>query len=152
MNPKETVLVKSSDAAREVVALNRTTGAFEIRPASDRTHGFGHVIEGTACAVYADGGDLILQCGARRWSLRDASVKLSVTRNPDGKINTFRVEANGRSEFEVSYPSALSDPLNRADPSFDVLDEETEDFFLWLARAANDPQWVANVIRTWGAA
>jgi hypothetical protein len=149
IEPAGALVVKSHDAAEQLLLVDRLTGTFEIRPAGEVAHGFGHVVNGMACAVYADAGELILQCGRQRCSLGESSVKLEISRSQDLMVNTFRVARNGYAEFEVTYPSVLNDPLVRRDPTYDTMDEELEDFFVWVAQSAGNPRWVSSVSRVW---
>jgi len=42
--------------------------------------------------------------------------------------------------MDHSYKAVRLKLLNRLDPTYDALDEESDDFYLWLARMASDPQ------------
>jgi hypothetical protein len=63
---------------------------------------------------------------------------------------SFAVIVAGVREFEANYVSYRMDPLNQADPSFDALDEEMQDIFLWLGRMAGDESWRTGVTQHWG--
>jgi hypothetical protein len=149
------VLVKSFDDARTVIALEPKTGDFEEVPSDQPglpvTRGVGHVQEGTIGALYADGGALTLQVGVRRWRLGDPQIQLELARSDDQMTNAFRVQVAGRKEAEVLYRSPRADPVNQADPSFDALDDELQDFYLWVTRNAGDPRWIADLSRNWSA-
>ena len=47
--------------------------------------------------------------------------------------------------------SDRGDALNQADPSFDALDEELQDFYLWVTRNAQDPAWIEDLRHNWSS-
>ncbi len=77
--------------------------------------------------LWHDGDSLILQRGKLRWRL-DNSVSLDVT---GGVRRCFRLRKEGRTEFEFSYwfGGAI---WAHFDPAYDALDEETDDFFVYV--------------------
>lgn len=99
-------------------------------------------------AVYSSGGRLLLQVDDRRWDLEN--VEVTHDRSADGMFCTFTVSDREGIQFELVYVSLRLDPLNQADPSFDDLDEECQDFFLWIGRDAPSSQWRADVLAGWG--
>lgn len=155
MMDENAIVVKSFDEAGALIAFDPQSGRFrELGSDSEEgqtSRGIAHIQDGTLGAVYADGGRLMLQLGTRRWRLGDPLVRLELSRSDDRMVNTFRVNVAGRNEAEMTYRSPRADPINQADPSFDALDEELQDFFLWVARNSKDPGWIADLARNWSA-
>ena len=152
------LLLQSADCAGELFDLDPSTGTYQVLqcragdPAALTTRGLGHRSENQLAAAYGERGRLFLQCGGLRWDLQDPSVDLSWEPLPDQGRNTFRVTIGGREAFVSTYPSPRANAINQADPSFDPLDEELQDFFLWLTRLSRDPKWMEDMVRAWSPA
>lgn len=114
-----------------------------------KTSGFVHLRGRRVGAVYSSEGTIFFQWGAARWDLRNPEIKVFWERGPSRLWNRFRVEAAGVVRVSVRYVSRRALPQNWIDGTFDSLDEELQDFFLWLAKSANDPEWIAGVRDTW---
>jgi hypothetical protein len=98
-------------------------------------------------AIYAQAGNLSFQIDRQRWDLDVA--ELVHARSDDGSSCVFAVVVGGERKFETAYASFRLDPMNLADPSFDDMDEEMQDMFLWLARMAGDYGWRESVAAQW---
>jgi hypothetical protein len=132
-----------------------TTGSFEKhvklhfqQPHAAALNGFLVEERGHTKSVYAENGTLFLQIDGHRWDLVQNNVKIRWKR-VTAKKNRVKVEASGKIIFREDYPSALADPVNANDPTFDGMDEEAFDFWLWLFRCAGDPKWQNGVLNLW---
>ena len=77
--------------------------------------------------LWHDDESLILQCGAKQWRLNN-DVVLDVS----GRFRrSFRLRRSGEPDFEFSYwfKGAL---WSQIDPTYDGIDEESDDFFLYV--------------------
>ncbi len=95
-------------------------------------HGF--VVDGLArvdrpahdqfAAIYADSGELWFQTGADRWSVTAL-------------------------EIDHTVPNPANDPVNRMDPTFDYLEAEAADFFLFMSNALRSKGWRRGILDLW---
>jgi hypothetical protein len=97
--------------------------------------------------MYSDGGRVYFQYGERRWDLLARGTRVEWKRA--GKLNTIQVLERDTLAFELSYRSVLSSLHARWDPTFDAMDEETEDLFLWVYRRAADREWLSHAGESW---
>jgi len=150
------VMVRLADWDRfgVVWVLDPEGGSAVVDTASRIVNGFVCVANADAggagwavVAIYAQSGRLMFQVDRRRWDL-DA-VELVHERSADGSSCSFAVVSGGVREFVTVYASFRLDSLNQADPSFDDLDEELQDIFLWLARMAGKDDWRKSVAVQW---
>ncbi|MEV6752526.1 hypothetical protein [Streptomyces sp. NPDC051214] len=102
-----------------------------LAPASGRCHGFVHLGEAGTAALYADPSDeaatLWLQIGRRRWDCDAVTVRQSA--GPDAS-RRFTVEDARGTALELRYPAPDPGPF---DPTYDWMDAEADDFFLWAS-------------------
>jgi hypothetical protein len=150
---QKTILLQVHDKWAEIGQIDVTTGVARISLKDQKTqpgpfHGFLVIERGHAKSVYSDNGTLFLQIDNRRWDLTQDNVKIHFKRL-NWKKNRVRVEALGEIVFHEDYPSALTDPVNANDPTFDGMDEEAFDFWLWLSRCAGEPKWQTDVLNLW---
>src|SRR6266851_2019814 len=90
-------------------------------------HGFLVEERGYSKSVYAYEGKLYLQIGRQRWDVNQPGFRI-LLKPLSWKKNRVRVESSGETVFSEKYPSALTDQVNAADPTFDGMDEESCDF------------------------
>ncbi|MEV0322882.1 hypothetical protein ACIBKX_15135 [Streptomyces sp. NPDC050658] len=105
-------------------------GSGVLSPASGRCHGFvrtGAEAE-TATSLYADAVALWLQHGPRRWDC--ATVTVRRIARPDGSRLLSVEDGPGGPMVELPCPAPDSGPF---DPTYDAIDEEADDFTLWVA-------------------
>jgi hypothetical protein len=123
------MLLQDYDHHGRTWALDPRTGF--VSPASGRCHGFVHVGGEAAAALYADPlateAVLWFQYGQRRWN---CSAVTALQLSAPGGSRTFTLEEAGRAVFELRYPAPDPGPF---DPSYDWIDAEADDFFLWAA-------------------
>ncbi|MEV8022126.1 hypothetical protein AB0O76_38605 [Streptomyces sp. NPDC086554] len=105
--------------------LNPRTGL--LSPASGRCHGFVHVGADAATALYADTETLWLQHGQHRWDCATVTVHQSTQAHG---TRLFTVEDAQGTALELPYPAPDSGPF---DPTYDWIDAESDDFYLWAA-------------------
>lgn len=141
--------LKSWGSARVGLVLAPDSGRFR-RKLLWRPHktcaGFGVVYRGVVYALYREGENIYFQWGKRRATVSQAGVEVLWGR-VDARQNSFEVRVQGGEGLELTYPSALTKRIAKLDPSFDALDEELEDFFLWTSRRVKDANWVAEALR-----
>jgi len=149
------ILLRVCHNARAIAELSIDTGVACIKTMpsvheakASPFHGFLADERGYSKSVYAHDGRLYLQIGSERWDLNEHGFRIVLERL-SRKRNRVRVEAWGEIVFSEDYPSALSDPVNAGDPTFDALDEEFADFWVWLCRCASNPNWRSGVLKLW---
>lgn len=98
-------------------------------------------------AVYSAEGRLWLHAGARLWSL-DRVRAVHETR--DGGWCAFRVTDPSGPPWELRYRDFAREEAQRLDPTFDGLDEQIWDVFLFVARNVSRPGWRQAVTEAWG--
>ncbi|WP_367038997.1 hypothetical protein [Streptomyces sp. Je 1-332] len=129
------MLLKDYDQHGRTWALDPRTGL--LSPASGRCHGFVHAGGEAAAALYADPADeepvLWLQYGRRRWNC-DTVAAHQATR-PDGTRRFTVEDTRGTVLLELLYPAPDTGPF---DPTYDWVDAEADDFFLWVAGRLTD--------------
>ncbi|MFG2647969.1 hypothetical protein [Streptomyces sp. NPDC048436] len=128
------MLLQDYDRHGRTWALDPRTGL--VSPASGRCHGFVHVGEEVAAALYADplAAEAVLwfQYGQLRWDCATVTVHQASER--DGS-RSFTVEEACGTALELRYPAPDPGPF---DPSYDWIDAEADDFFLWVAGRLTD--------------
>ena len=116
-------------------------------PRDVRCHGFFHVFQGiTPCAIFALDGRPILQIAVERWEFNSDRIRIKHRRGVrDGCKNYVAVHAQGKLRFRAAYPGGRA----LFDPTWDVIDEETSDWWLWLSRVVT-PR-MDTIIKLWEA-
>lgn len=78
-------------------------------------------------AIHRDDQSLIFQAGPRRWRLT-GGIELQVSR---GLVRRFEIKERGLTLFSLRYifRGAAQAAI---DPAYDAIDEETDDFFLYV--------------------
>lgn len=110
-------------------------------------HGFANGSDTDWVAVYSLGGQLWFQAGSDKWGLENSEITVSWNRMWFLAMNQFRLFKGDKCVFSKRYRSALLGALR--DPTFDVLDEEGVDFYLWLYRGTQRPDWKPEVKELW---
>lgn len=147
----ESIVLRSWRSVRVVMRFWPVSGAYLRWLSMDRSRrcaGFGYKHAGVIYAMYRIPEGVFFQWGRTRVRLGDEGVRI-VWARIDKKTNRFLVHVAGEERLAITYPSALTSRIARTDPSFDALDEELEDFFLWASGRASDPQWVQEAGRSW---
>ncbi len=98
-------------------------------------------------AIYADSGELWFQTGADRWSV--TALEIDHTVAPDFATVTVTVTNDGAQLAIFSYPNPANDPVNRMDPTFDYLEAEAADFFLFMSNALRSKGWRRGILDLW---
>ncbi|MER5252580.1 MULTISPECIES: hypothetical protein [unclassified Streptomyces] len=131
------MLLQDYDRHGRTWALDPRTGLLSpASPASGRCHGFVHAGDEATAALYADPSEaeptLWLQYGGRRWDC--ATVTAHQSTGPNG-TRRFTVEGARGTALELLYPAPDPGPF---DPTYDGMDAEGDDFFLWAAGRLTD--------------
>lgn len=134
MLPQKPLPLQDYDRHGRTWAIDPRTGF--LSPSSGRCHGFVHAGEAGTAALYADPSDetptLWLQFGRRRWDC--AAVTAHQSTGPNG-TRRFTVEDARGTALELLYPAPDPGPF---DPTYDWMDAEADDFFLWAAGRLTD--------------
>jgi hypothetical protein len=121
------------------------TGRFRVRWFSRRpakTGGFATKHRGIWYAVWNGGKQLVFQSAQRRLAITDA---LTCETSASGAVRTFIVRDDKMELFRLTYEG----PAGEQDPTFDEIDLEQSDFFVWVARLWNDHSRRQAVIEGW---
>jgi hypothetical protein len=78
-------------------------------------------------AIHRDDQSLIFQAGPQQWRL-SGDVELRVTK---GIVRRFEIKERGTTSFSLCY-LFLGATQRAIDPTYDAIDEETDDFFLYV--------------------
>lgn len=124
------MLIRYYWAKRGVYAFDEVSGAVTRVPAHvDAPICTGAIWKqrGRWFALWHDGTSLYFQHKAQRWSL-----KSDTTFSVSGRYKRiFRIERNEEILFEFRY-CFKGIIFSRIDPTYDLLDEEADDFFLYV--------------------
>jgi hypothetical protein len=128
------------DRRRQVIRFEPRTGhgsSERIDPGAPAlSWGFAHRHRGLWYVVSSAGSEVIFQAGTERHSISD---QIGCEFLAGDRRRTFRVRAGARVVCEVHYRLGLLATLaKRFDPTWDRMDEEDADFFLWLAGRWNE--------------
>jgi hypothetical protein len=93
--------------------------------------------------VYRKCGELCFQCDAWRCRIEPAYQCLLEQGSTGERV--FAISSAGQSVFEHHY--RVSSWARKYDPTYDDIDAQSDDFFLWLYRLWNDPAGVDDIIR-----
>jgi hypothetical protein len=134
------------------ILLDVQTGSWrecdEHGRAEHHARGFGVILDGALSAVLTKENELFLFVDQRLICCSpgyDVRVRVEDSRRNKRKVT---VESSGHVVWTLEYE--LPEKLRRAiDPTFDQLDDEMSDFWLWLAGRLADNTWRSNVISGW---
>lgn len=112
-----------------MVQFDPESGLIESSAESELPVEFGSVWKqsGRWFVLWHDGNALVFQAGSRRWKL-DSGIELAVS----GRFRrNFRICRNAKTLFSFSYWFRGS-IWGFVDPTYDSLDEEADDFFVYV--------------------
>lgn len=101
--------------------------------------GFAYKHQGHWLAVWKDGEQLMLQSSEGKWKVGCGECRLLDAGNGNRRLE---IDSPDAQSLRMEYNST---PLIE-DPAHDVIDEETEDFFFWVYRVWNDPEWTSALL------
>jgi hypothetical protein len=134
------------------------SGAIELVPDSDasiaRCQGFFHTFEGRSkSAVFVLNTRLIFQLEQRRWDWVDDNVRIVHRRRGWGLSLTDSVSVYGAGvrHFKSSYTPPFLELIRLGDMTVDCIDDETSNWWLWLARIVMDGRDRDKLLALWGA-
>jgi hypothetical protein len=116
-------------------------------------HGFFHNFQGQIkTAVFVLNGRLFFQLEQKRWDWMDDHVRIKHKKHAWGKLkNSVSVYAAGEQILRLVYPSPIEEFIKLGDMSFDVLDEEMKDWWLWLSNIVANSKKREPLLRRWQA-
>lgn len=97
-------------------------------------------------AIYADDGMMWFQTGSQRWPLREVRVERRDGTNPNQARGVIKRADTVVAAFSYRNPLAQSPAV--LDPTYDAIDAETDDFFLYLSNVAT-PEWSDRAAEKW---
>lgn len=106
---------------------------------AEKLNGWAYKYDGKWCALYSENGRVTLQFGDARWNVDD---HLSAKNELEGHLRKLSILCDGEEKFSLSY-KAID---NKDDPTFDVMDLETEDFFYWAHKLINEQKYLRDLI------
>jgi hypothetical protein len=87
-------------------------------------------------AVWSDNGRLVFQVGRQSWPIGDGFV--FTNQKVGAKVRRFAVSSDQGVIFELLYRQPRWWLSNRWDVTYDSVDEEMDDFFLWVSRLSEE--------------
>lgn len=154
MNENPTITIRAADRFG-YYRLNLKTGELFFYSAKDenqidqmRCKGWGAKIRTISskthyASVYSKGQKLILQINEKQWDLTDPNIKIKISKFFFPLYNRFKVYSNGTLEFKCVHWSGAW--IGFIDPTYDTIDEESDDFLLYVASNYNDPEHNKNM-------
>lgn len=145
-------LLVQGHKVRCVAKLNPRDGTIQIIDLGSAEAVCRHTLNGwvnvdgaDVSAVYADGETMVFQNGCERWDLGSPDVQVRFTKG--NKDRRFEILQNGCCVFCRQYLSPFLDmPF---DPTFDLIDEESGDFYFRMSNLINSPGWTSEVSKSW---
>jgi hypothetical protein len=134
LSPMSAISHVSRQPLRELICH----GFFEMSP------------EQTMTAVFAYQGRMFLQIGIHRWDILHDHVR--VTHRPcflNPFKNSVSVYTGWRRRFHITYESHAFRAIWEGDPTFDSMDEEMSDWWLWLSRVVLDAKTLPVFVAAW---
>lgn len=132
----------------QTVSYDTDTGRGRVRwfgRKPERMNGWAHRRSGRWFVLRSEGDALFFQSGTQSWRVGD-EVKCRL--QEEDKVRRFALVRHGAVEFELEYRVKVP----HQDPTFDDLDDEMQDFFLWLNRLWCDPSRQADLLSSTFAA
>jgi hypothetical protein len=111
--------------------------------------GFAHRNGGRWYVVYERDGEIRLYAGGCVIQVGAGELRRHTV---DGTHHEVRVYGADGETLRVAYRPARFRWWNRLDPTFDALDEETSDFFVWLERLWDDAGLREELQKRWASA
>ncbi len=105
-------------------------------------HGWAYRYQGDWYAVWSTGANIVFQSGTKSWPMTPA---YRCDNQRSGQTRRFALSEAGSLLFELSYPSNAPDD----DPTYDDVDLEQDDFFVYVSRLWSDEKWKGDVVKTW---
>jgi hypothetical protein len=149
MNENKKVTLRAADRFGYYL-LNLKTGKLSFNSAKDesqitqmRCKGWGAKIRTILskihyASIYPIDKKLILQIDEKKWDLTDSNIKVKISKFFFPLFNCFKVYSNGALEFKCTHWSGAW--AGFIDPTYDGIDEESDDFLLYVASNYNDPE------------
>jgi hypothetical protein len=134
------------------------SGAIELLPdagaSSARCQGFFHAFEGRSkSAVFVLNARLFFQLEQKRWDWVNDDVRIAHRRRGGGLStrDSVSVYAAGVSRFKSSYTPPFVELIRLGDMTVDCIDDETSNWWLWLARIVMDQRDRTALLVGWQA-
>ncbi len=125
------------------------------RPVSNEVSGMGKKQHGEAVLVYKYSNGisdrLVLQHGRTKLDLSRVDCAASISRSFFGLRSSVRVSSSETS-LSVSQWNVVSRVMSVLDPTWDALDEDSEDFVGWLKGVVDDADVRAYLLEVWAPA
>jgi len=112
-------------------------------------HGWAYRYSGKWYAVWRDGDGLVFQAMTKRWPITDGFRFACDSKDSDPNRAFTVLDSEGQVEYHLEYEPSISDLAKTKDPTWDVIDEEQSDFFLWLSHLAADEAWMDGLADSW---
>jgi hypothetical protein len=101
-------------------------------------------------AIYMDGNILYFQAGLKRWNIGELNVRIKWKKCLSIIRYCFKIYENERIIFKHKYLSSFFfNPLCWIDFTYDPLDAELNDFFMWIGKSVMDKFWINNIKANW---
>jgi hypothetical protein len=134
------------DFVVEVDTASGLVGERSVRKGEDvPCNGFAWLDGATVAAVYADGGSVWIYVGGHAINCTNSNIRVTV----------HFLGADNRRVTVLDKQTMIYDHVYRVssraewDPTFDGLDAELEDFWLWLSRQLDDRVWLSTIPIVW---
>lgn len=92
-------------------------------------------------AVWRQEGEIVFQASNKRWSLTNEKIRFH-NEEISSIQRKFFITLSKETVFELVYEKDKTKFWNINDITYDDIDEEYNDFFLWLTNIQDNPGWI----------
>ncbi len=101
-------------------------------------------------AIYIDANNLFFQIGKQRWNIGKPDIQIEWHYCISIIRRCFKIIEDKKVLFKHKYIARyFFHPLNWIDFTYDPLDAELDDFFMWIGKSIKDKEWVNNIKTVW---
>ena len=148
MPTAKSVALRDWDRYDRAVILDITKGSCTSHVSENNERhllrGFASLNHGMLAAVYALDKRLWLSLGAKIIDCTEQMSYVEITQ-PDLGSRRVTLYVSNKIMFQTEYEING----NQTDPTFDELDRESEDFWVWLSRRLQDEMWRQQIVESW---
>lgn len=112
-------------------------------------HGWAYRYRGKWYSIWRRADGLVFQAMTLRWPITGEFRFSCDLKDNDPKRAFTVLDSEDHVEYHLEYDLPVFDLSKTGDPTWDVIDEEQSDFFLWLSRLSADEAWREGLADSW---